>query len=141
MKYAHATILGASLLVSASASAEDFGPTAAQQPNVTYRVMTSPSALDAGQNSNYPLDPQHSVPLMSSPSANDVGQNSNYPLDPQHMVAMDNSSVVMPNNNGPVQSANSLPVSIAPQTRFANHRTQPVVRGNAATAQRANPNG
>ena len=116
MKYVNAAILSGSLLVSASASAEDFGPSAAQQSNVTERVMTSPSALDAGQNSNYPLDPNHTV-------------------------AMDNSSVVMPNNNGPVQSANSLPVSITPESQFANHRTQPVARGNAATESPANPNG
>ena len=141
MKCVRATILSSSLLLSACAIPEDFGPTAAQQPNVVERVMTSPSASDVGTNSNYPLDPHHSVALMSSPSAHDNGQNSNYPLDPNHMVAIDNTSVVMPNNNGPVQSANSLPGSITPRSQFANHRTRPVARGNAATESPANPNG
>ena len=92
-------------------------------PHVVYRVMTSPSAGDVGTNSNYPLDPRHSVSATSSPSASDVGTDSNYPLDRKHMVAIDNSSVVMPNNNGPVQSANSLPQPIDTTTQFAGHRT------------------
>jgi len=114
MKYVHAAFLAAALVSSGCAFAEDSGATASSgQPNVVYRVMTSPSASD-------------------------VGTNSNYPLDPQNMVAIDNSSVVMPNNNGPVQSANSLPQPIDTTTQFAGHRTQPVVRSSATNAS---PNG
>jgi hypothetical protein len=139
MKYVHAAFLTAALVASGSAFAEDGGVTASPaRPHVVYRVMTSPSASDVGTNSNYPLDPAHSVRVMSSPSANDVGTNSNYPLDPKHMVAIDNSSVVMPNNDGPVQSANSLPQPIDTTTQFAGHRTQPVVRSSATNAS---PNG
>ncbi len=74
-----------------------------------HMAMTSPSALDRGANSNYPLDPAHTVPVMSSPSALDRGANSNYPLDPKTQVAIDNGGIDIPNNGGPVQSPNSLP--------------------------------
>jgi hypothetical protein len=139
MKYVHAAFLAAALVASGCAFAEDGGVAASSaNPNVTYRVMTSPSASDVGTNSNYPLDPAHSVAVMSSPSANDVGTNSNYPLDPKHMVAIDNSTVVMPNNDGPVQSANSMSLPVETTTQFAGHRTQPAVHGSATNAS---PNG
>jgi hypothetical protein len=74
-----------------------------------HMAMSSPSALDRGANSNYPLDPAHTVPIMSSPSADDHGANSNYPLDPRTQVAIDNGGIDIPNNGGPVQSRNSMP--------------------------------
>jgi hypothetical protein len=74
-----------------------------------HMAMSSPSALDRGANSNYPLDPAHTVSIMSSPSALDRGANSNYPLDPKTQVAVDNGGIDIPNNGGPVQSPNSLP--------------------------------
>jgi hypothetical protein len=47
----------------------------------------------------------------------------------------------MPNNDGPVQSANSLPKPVDLSTLFAGHRAGPLVRGHAPTVTNASPNG
>ena len=60
-------------------------------------------------------------PILSSPSANDHGTNSNYPLDPKHTVIVSGGGIVMTTGgNTIVQSAASLPASrTAPASAFA----------------------
>jgi hypothetical protein len=54
-------------------------------------------------------------PIVSSPSANDRGTNSNYPLDPKHTVVVMNAGQTQPNSgDAPVQSAASAPLGFFP---------------------------
>ena len=59
--------------------------------------------------------------IVSSPSANDHGTNSNYPLDPKHTVIVSNGGIVMTTGGDTiVQSAASLPAArTAPASAFA----------------------
>ena len=59
--------------------------------------------------------------IVSSPSANDHGTNSNYPLDPKHTVTVSNGGIVMTTGGDTiVQSAASLPAArTAPASAFA----------------------
>jgi hypothetical protein len=53
--------------------------------------------------------------IVSSPSANDRGTNSNYPLDPKHTVIVSGGGIVMTTGGDTiVQSAASLPASRTP---------------------------
>jgi hypothetical protein len=63
-------------------------------------------------------------PIMSSPSASDRGTNSNYPLDPNHTVSINDESVLMPNNNSILQSANSMPGGAGAPAQSFVHVTQ-----------------
>ena len=58
--------------------------------------------------------------IVSSPSANDHGTNSNYPLDPKHTVIVSNGGIVMTTGGDTiVQSAASLPAARTASSRRA----------------------
>jgi hypothetical protein len=59
--------------------------------------------------------------IVSSPSGNDHGTNSNYPLDPKHTVIVSGGGIVMTTGGDTiVQSAASLPAArTAPASAFA----------------------
>lgn len=60
-------------------------------------------------------------PIFSSPSGNDHGTNSNYPLDPSHTVIVMQGGLAPPSGGGDsiVQSLNSLPGALVPTTALA----------------------
>lgn len=69
-------------------------------------TLAAPAAW-AGEEYPQPL----ARPIVSSPSGNDHGTNSNYPLDPAHTVTISNRAPLAPINggNGIVESLASLP--------------------------------